>query len=357
MRAFSHRTLPASIVFGAGARRQLPALLAAAQRSRALVVTTPGQVGLGEDLLGLLGDRAVGVFAGARMHTPVDVTEQAVERARTLDADCLVAVGGGSTTGLAKAVSVRLGIPQFILPTTYAGSEVTPVLGETENGRKTTRRAAAILPGHVIYDPELTLSLPVAVSVTSAINALAHAAEALYARDLSPIVALMAREAIAVLAGVLPAIKAAPSALEARSDALYAAWLCGTCLGSVGMGLHHQLCHVLGGSFGLPHAPTHCVILPHALAYNRTAAPEAYAQIGAALGVADAAIGLQALVQALGGPLSLQALGMPQHGLERVVDLLLEAPYDNPAPLERSRLEVLLLNAWAGAPPHTGLQD
>ena len=350
-RAFTYRSLPSDIRFGPGLRHGLADLLEGAGLSRALVLTTPGQAGLGHETLKLLNGLAVGLFDGARMHTPTEVTGRALEEAQRLGADCLVAVGGGSTIGLSKAVSVRTGLTQIVVPTTYAGSEVTPILGETENGQKVTRRDDAILPRFVVYDPELTYGLPVQISVTSGINALAHAVEALYAPDSSPIVGLMAREAIGVMAGALPVIKADPGHIEARAEALYAAWLCGTCLGSTTMGLHHKICHVLGGSFDLPHAATHCIMLPHVLAYNSVAARPAYEQIGAILDTDRPELALFELVASLDGPLALNAIGMPEAGLDAVVGQLGASPYANPAPLVTERLRAMLADAWAGRPP------
>jgi maleylacetate reductase len=203
-------------------------------------------------------------------------------------ADCCVAVGGGSTVGLAKAIALTSGLPILAVPTTYAGSEMTPIWGLTAGGAKQTGRDARVLPRTVIYDPELTLGLPPRVAGPSGMNALAHCVEALYAPDTSPIVQLMAEEGIRALAAALPAIRVEPADLRARAGALYGAWLAGAALGTVSMGLHHKLCHTLGGSFGLPHAETHAVVLPYAAAYNRAAAPEAMSRAARALGATDA---------------------------------------------------------------------
>jgi alcohol dehydrogenase class IV len=268
-----------------------------------------------------------------------------------VDADCTVAIGGGSTVGLGKAIALRTDLPQIAIPTTYAGSEMTPIIGETEGGRKTTQRTLKVLPETVIYDVELTLSLPVKPSVTSGINSVAHAAEALYAENRNPIVSMMAEECIAALSRALPAIVASSTDREARSDALYGAWLGGTCLGAVGMALHHKLCHVLGGSFDLPHAETHTVVLPHALAYNAPAAPEAADRIARAIGARDAAGGLFDLERSLGAPASLRELGMPQDGIEGAADIAMQSPYWNPRPLERGAIRDLIARAWAGERP------
>jgi alcohol dehydrogenase class IV len=286
------------------------------------------------------------------MHTPVEVTARAVERVRALGADCTVAVGGGSTTGLGKAIALATGLDQIVVPTTYAGSEMTPILGQTERGVKTTQRSPAILPEIVIYDVDLTLTLPPALTATSGLNAIAHAVEALYAQDRNPIVSLMAEEGIAALARSLPVLTDAASDLAARSDALYGAWLCGACLGVVGMALHHKLCHTLGGSFDLPHAETHAVVLPHAVAYNSAAAPAAMSRIARALGSGDAARGLYDLAGRLGAPRALRELGMSEEGIERAADLAVQNPYWNPRPVERDAVRDLLARAWSGAPPH-----
>jgi alcohol dehydrogenase class IV len=322
-------------------------------RRRALVLSTAEQETAAHELAARLGDRVAGVFAGAVMHTPVAVSGRAVEVARETGADCTVALGGGSTIGLGKAIAWRTDLPQICIPTTYAGSEMTPILGETEGGLKTTRRSERILPEAVIYDVDLTLSLPPVLSATSGINAIAHAVEALYARDRNPVISLMAGEGAAALARALPKIAQAPGAADARADALYGAWLCGACLGAVGMALHHKLCHVLGGTFDLPHAETHTIVLPHALAYNAPAAPDAVASLSRALGADDPARALFDLAGRLGAKRALRDIGMPQDGIERATDIALANPYWNPRPVERAALATLIARAWAGEPPVT----
>jgi alcohol dehydrogenase class IV len=182
-------------------------------------------------------------------------------------------------------------------------------------------------------------------------NAMAHAVEALYARDRNPVISLMAEEGIRSLANALPQIMEDPHDPTARSDALYGAWLCGTCLGAVGMALHHKLCHVLGGTFNLPHAETHTIILPHAAAYNAPAATDAMKRVARALGTVDAAQGLFDLAGRLGTKQSLRDIGMPEEGIEQAVRATLAAPYWNPRPLEEAALRSLLTRAWNGHPP------
>ena len=320
--------------------------------SRALVLSTPEQHASAERVVALLGDRAAGIFPKAVMHVPIETARLARDEARRLGADCAIAIGGGSTIGLGKAIALESGLPIIAVPTTYAGSEMTPIYGLTEAGLKKTGRDPRVLPRTVIYDPELSLTLPISITVTSAFNAIAHAAEGLYAHDGNPIVALMAEEGIRASAAALAPLTTDPDDLLARSDALYGAWLCGSVLGQVSMGLHHKLCHTLGGSFNLPHADVHTVILPHALAYNATHAPQAMAKIARALGVADGARGIHDLALRYGAPVSLQAIGMPASGLDKVADLAVQNQYPNPRPLERAALRVLLQHAFDGVPPH-----
>lgn len=350
---FIYNALASRVVFGQGALVRLGAELARLGCERALVLSTPEQADLAQRAEAAADGRAAGIFAGARMHTPVDVTERALDVLREMKADCLVSVGGGSTTGLGKALALRTGLPQVAIPTTYAGSEMTPILGETQDGRKVTQRNDKLLPGTVIYDVDLTFSLPPALSATSGMNAIAHAAEALYAQDANPVTSLMAEEGIRALATALPVILQNPQDTPARNEALYGAWLCGICLGTVGMALHHKLCHVLGGSFDLPHAETHTVILPYAMAYNASAAPQAMQRLARALKAEDAATALWQLGARLGTPRSLAAIGMPVAGLERAADIALQNPYWNPRPLERAAILNLLRKAHAGEAPES----
>jgi alcohol dehydrogenase class IV len=285
------------------------------------------------------------------MHTPTDVTEHALSKVQECGADCTVSFGGGSSTGLGKAIALRTDLTQIAVPTTYAGSEVTPIIGETKDGVKVTQRTLKVLPEIVIYDVDFTLSLPQRLTVTSATNAIAHAVEALYAEDRNPVISMMAEQAIGALGRALPAIASDPHDRGARAEALYGAWLCGVCLGSVGMALHHKLCHVIGGTFDLPHADTHTVILPYAMAYNAKAAPEADAAVARTLGGNDGTSALVALATRLGSPKSLQSLGMPESGIDRAADLAVQNPYWNPRPIERNAIRKLIAAAWAGDPP------
>jgi maleylacetate reductase len=347
---FIYDGLPCRVIFGDGTLSRLGDEIDRIGAKRALVLSTPEQSKSANDLSASLGARAAGVFTRATMHTPTDITEQAMEAVRASRADCTVAFGGGSTIGLGKAIALRTDLLQIAVPTTYAGSEMTPIIGETAGGKKTTQRTLKVLPEVVIYDVSLTLSLPAKLSATSGMNSVAHAVEALYAENRNPIISMMAEECVRAFARALPVIVRDPKDRDARSDALYGAWLGGTCLGAVGMALHHKLCHVVGGSFDLPHAETHTVVLPHALAYNAPAAPEAAGRIAGALGVKDAALGLHQLAKRLGAPLALRDLGMPEGGIERAADIAMQNPYWNPRPLERNAIRDLIARAWAGDP-------
>ena len=349
-RGFVYTGHPGRVIFGFGTTSNLPDEVARLGASRPLILSTPPQEVQAQQIAELLGARAAGVFAGAVMHTPVEVSERAVEMAARLRADAVVAIGGGSTTGLGKAIALRTGLPQIVLPTTYAGSEMTPILGETENGLKKTQTTPKVLPQVVIYDVEQTMSLPAGLSGTSGINAIAHAIEALYARDRNPVTSTLALAAVKALASALPKIARDPADRDARYDALYGAWLCGICLGSVGMALHHKLCHTLGGSFDLPHAETHTVVLPHALAYNAPAIPDAMDALQTVLG-ADPAQALQDLARAVGAPLSLAAIGMSADGLDRATEIAMSNSYWNPRPLETGAIRTLMQRAFDGAPP------
>lgn len=351
MEEFVHTSRSARTVFGTGTLDRLSEEVRRLGCSHALLVTTPGRAGAAEQARGILGPLLTGHFDGAVMHTPVEVTEQALAVLHEAGTDCLIALGGGSATGLAKALAARTGLPQIAIPTTYAGSEATPVLGETADGVKTTRSDPALQPATILYDVELTLSLPLATSVTSGINAMAHAVEALYSPDVNPVTDALAVEAVGLLGRSLPALAADPGDRAARADALRAAWLCGICLGSVPMGLHHKLCHTLGGSFNLPHAETHTVVLPHAMAYNAPATPRAMRRIAQALDAPDAPAGVYDLVAALGGPLSLSKLGMHEQDLDRATELATATPYPNPRELTAAGIRGLLSGALDGVRP------
>lgn len=351
MDAFTYSANPTRVIFGNGSLSRVAEEIHRLGSKRALVLSTPGHRRHAERVAETLGSAAAGIFDRAVMHVPIETAAAARSEARRRGADAVVAIGGGSTTGLAKAIALELALPIVAIPTTYAGSEATPIYGLTEAGIKRTGRDPNVLPKVIIYDPSLTLGLPLTLSVASAMNAMAHAAEALYAADRNPVTDLLAEEGLQAIAKAIPRITADPRDGDARSDCLYGAWLCGTALGTVGMALHHKLCHTIGGAFALPHAETHSCLLPHTLAYNAPYATAAMDTIARAIGRPSAPLGLYDLGSENGAPLALRDLGLRDDQIDRAVDLAMASPYPNPRPLEREALRALLVNAWAGQRP------
>lgn len=337
--------------FGQGIRHNLVDELDLLAVKKPLILSTPQQSDLALELSEALGCRAAGVYTKATMHTPVAVTDDAFEHLKMSDADCLIAVGGGSTIGLGKALALRTDLPQIAIPTTYAGSEATPILGQTEDGLKTTLTDSKVLPEVILYDAELVATLPISLTVTSGLNAMAHAAEALYAENRTTKTTLLAIEGIELFTKGLPSLLKNPDDLEARSETQKGAWACGTVLGQVGMALHHKLCHTLGGAFDLPHAETHAIILPHAIAYNARAAAKELEVFSKVLGGTTAGLALYDFAQNLGAPLALRDLGLSEDDLDRAADLATQKPYPNPQPITRSEIRLLLGAAWAGEKP------
>jgi maleylacetate reductase len=351
MYEFTYTTQASRVVFGAGSMKLIQQEVETLGARRALVLCTPEQKAQAEVVSALLGPSSAGVFDGAQMHVPIENARRAREHAKAVDADCAVAIGGGSTIGLGKAIALESSLPIIAIPTTYAGSEMTPIYGITENGLKKTGRDAKVIPKTVLYDPELTMGLPVRLSIVSGLNAIAHAAEGLYAKDGNPVMSLMAEEGIRSLANGLRGVKKNGKDKTARSECLYGAWLCGMVLGNVGMALHHKLCHTLGGTFNLPHAETHAIVLPHALAYNSPVADEAMERIARALNVASAADGLYQLNEELGVPRGLREIGLRETDLDHACEVALSNPYWNPRPIDEKPLRALLQRAWEGARP------
>jgi maleylacetate reductase len=351
MSPFVFTGFPYRVVFGAGSLDKLGEEMTRLGAKRALILSTPEQRSDAAAIAARLGERCAGVFDKAVMHVPIEIAREARRLATNLQADCAVTIGGGSTTGLGKAIALESSLPIIAIPTTYAGSEVTPIWGITEDGLKKTGKDAKVLPKVVIYDPLLTMTLPAKLSATSGINAIAHAVEGLYAQDANPIMSMIAEEGIRAMAKGLPVVVKDPSNAEARANCLYGAWLCGSALASVGMALHHKLCHTLGGTWNLPHAETHTIVLPHACAYNATAAPIAMQRIARALEASSAPRGLFDLAQSLGASVALKDLGIKETELDRAADLATQAPYWNPRPIERNAIRKLLDDAYFGHRP------
>lgn len=333
MRAFTYQAQPGRVIFGLDSLALAPEEIERLGARRPLILHSPHCKEAAEALSALLDGRVAGLYEGAAAHVPIEAAEAARATAREARADCCIAIGGGSTIGLAKAIALDSSLPIIAAPTTYAGSEMTPIWGVTEGGEKRTGRDIVALPRVAIYDPRLTLDVPPRVAAPSGLNALAHCVEALYAPDTNPIVTLMATAGIRTLAEALPRVVASPRDLNARADALYGAWLAGASLGAVSMGLQHKLCHALGGGFNLPHAETHAIMLPHVIYYNVEAAPIAIQQVASALGIQDAARGVFDLTASLGVPTALKDIGMREQDLDRAAEIAVRTPYANPAPV------------------------
>ena len=353
MHQFEYNVLPSRVIFGSGSVNKLPDEIKRLNASRPVILSTSGRSNFADQISAVIKGASIevaGVFPKAKQHTPTQVSEEAAAYLKQLSADCVVSIGGGSVIGLGKAVSIRTGVPHICLPTTYSGSEMTPILGETKDGKKTTTSDAKILPAVVIYDADFTASLPPAVSSTSGINAMAHAVEALYAKNTNPIIFLLSLEGTKALVDSLPTIAADPSSKDARDLALYGSWLCGTALGSTNMGLHHKLCHVLGGSFGLPHAETHTIMLPHTLAYNAPCIPDSMAKLASAFpgSNGDALRGLEQLLDRLKVTRSLKDIGFKESDIDKAVEIATASQYPNPRALETDGIRALLRRAWAG---------
>lgn len=339
------------ISFSRDFRKALSEALTVQGRSRIMIVTTVRQVPMVEKLGRFLNQKLEAVFSNTEVHTPIKVTERALAIAGEKRVDCIVSIGGGSTTGLGKALSFRLGHPHIAIPTTYSGSEATPFLGETHNGNKTIFSDTAIRPEVVIYDPNLVTTLPRFLTITSGLNAVAHAVEALYAKDASEETSHLAIEGLKHFGTSLQKTADHPEDLAARESTLKGAWCCGAVLGQVGMAVHHKLCHILGGSFGLPHATTHSIILPHAVAFNRPMCESSLRPICDVFGTTQPETGLWQFARNIGAPLQLRSLNISEDSLRKVARMAVEKPYWNPRPVNEEDIFRLLMNAWIGNPP------
>lgn len=356
MKNFIYEGQPSRVLFGSGMLQQIKEECARLNFTKLLVISTPGHVYLAQKVANLIGGNAI-VHAKAVQHVPKNSVEEAIEVLKQMNIDGLVAIGGGSPIGLAKALALHTSLPIIAIPTTYAGSEMTPIWGITENGIKTTGNNTIVKPQTVIYDPELTVTLPANVTVTSGMNAIAHCVEALYAENGNPIISTLAEDGIRALVRSLPIILDNPSDLNARSDAQYGCWLASTALGSVGMALHHKLCHTLGGTFNLPHADTHTVILPHVVSYNEKFAPDAIKAIARAFSATEENLGgvIFDFILSLQAPISLKQIGMVQKDLTKAAELATKNPYYNPRPIEKEAIAELLTNAYEGRRPSNNI--
>ena len=355
MESFTHEALPGRVVFGPGSIRRVAEEIERLGPERVMIVAA-GRKKIAEEIYLSLGDRHVGTFKAVKPHVPLGVVEAARESARRLRADCLLVVGGGSAIGTAKAVALEVPLPIVAVPTTYAGSEMTPVYGTTDGLRKRTGTDLSVLPKVVVYDPELTLSLPPSVTGPSAMNAMAHCVEAFWAPGANPIASLTAEEGIRALSRGVPVAVRSPEDTEGRSATLYGAYLAGAAFAVAGAGIHHKICHVLGGAYGLPHAQTHTAVLPHAVAFYEPTLPRVMDRAARALGKVSGrkgpAAGLYDLAREIGSPTALKDVGMKEEDLDEAVGLVLKAaPKDNPRPLDETGVRTILEDAYEGRRP------
>ena len=353
---FVHEGQPMRVVFGAGRIADVASEVDRLGSTRVLIVAGGPEATFADRIAKDLGHRVVGRFSDVVMHVPVEVATAAARAATDSNADLVLCVGGGSSTGAAKAIALGTGLPILAVPTTYAGSEMTAIWGLTQDGVKNVGRDERVRPKVVIYDPELTLTLPVDISAASGMNAMAHLVEGLYAPGASPITALVAQEGIRALATALPAVVADPADRDARSLALYGAWLAGWTLGTAGMGIHHKICHVVGGNYDLPHAGVHSAVLPYAMAYNAVhAANELHrAQLAlqsAGIDAPDPATGMWQLERSIGAPTNLADIGLSQTDIPQAAAAVVAAGMVNPRPVDQQAIEQLLVDAWHGVPP------
>jgi maleylacetate reductase len=358
MEAFTYDQLPARIVFAPGALARVGDEIDRIGASRVMVIHDASASAFAAAVEAQLGHRRALLWGEVAQHVPVELAERARAAATDHDADAIVTIGGGSSTGLAKAIALTHGVPIVAVPTTYAGSEQTTIYGLTGGQHKQTGKNPVVQPRVVVYDPELTIGLPAGVTGPSAFNALAHSINALWAAGTNPITVALALEAVRAIAASLPTVMAHPDDVEARGDLLYGAALSGMTLGATSTGLHHKLCHVLGGRFGLVHADAHSVVLPHAVAFNAPALPTQMARLAEALGVpgADPAAALWDLAVASNVPTSLAELRgaegqLRRDQLDEVADTAAAEITANPRPVGAPELLGILHRAFDGVRP------
>jgi len=349
--SFVHEFAPQRVVFGRGRVAELGDEVERLGVRRVLLISQNSTMTAAAAARRQLGERVVAHIEDARPHAPAGDVARAREVAVNAGADCILAIGGGTATGLAKGTILKVAASLIVVPTTYAGSEVTSIYGVTERGRKKTGRDPRVVPRVVVYDPELTTGLTPQVTGASGMNAIAHCVEALYSKDPGPLVSLMATEAIRSLARSLPRCAVSPRDDEARSVALYGAYLAGMVLSSAGMAIHHRICHVLGGTYDLPHAQVNAIVLPHAVAFNATAATEAVGRVAQALDQEQAAVALFDLARSMGVSMALAELGLDASALAEVAAIVVESDFYNPRPASRSDVESILEAAYEGRRP------
>jgi len=345
---------PASrrVRFRVGAAGDLAALMAETGATKALVVCSASGPARYRDLLTGLGPKLADIYAGAETHCPEHTAFAALTAFARSGADCVVSIGGGSTIGLGKFIQVKSGRPHFCLPTTYCGSEMTPIYGMKIGEEKRTWRDPAAIPRVVIYDPLLSASLPPLDTVTTAMNGLAHCVEALYPERPNPIASAYALMGIRGFARAMPVLAADPRNSAARAEALYASYLGGLVVDMVGIGLHHKLCHVIGGMTDVPHGVSNAIVLPHVLAFNAPSLPAEMKAMAAALDAGDPAGALFALAERAGAPTALKDFGVDEARLDAMAAATAAIKFFNPRPVHEADVRTILAGAFDGRRRH-----
>lgn len=341
------------LVFGRGTRHDLAKYLDELGAKKVFVISDPNGAEVIASIVGPLSGRVVRIWTDVRQHVPEELAAAARDEVTRVGADSVVSFGGGSSTGLAKAIALSHGLPIVAIPTTYAGSEQTTIYGVTGNRHKQTGSNSIVLPRVSIYDVELTLGLPKNVTGASAFNALAHCVNGLSATGANPVTSAIALEGVRAIVESLPSVMAHPGDVEARERLQYGAAMAGITLGDTSTGLHHKICHVLGGTFNLIHADAHSVILPHSTAFNAGALPQEMARLSEALGCrrGDEGGALWDLAKRSDVPTSLRQLGLESRQLNETAERAANEITSNPRPVTAELLETLLRSAYEGTRP------
>lgn len=349
---FDHTTLGQRVLFGTGKAADHTAdAIAGLGAERVLLVADRFAINLADEIVGKAP--IVARIHDIVQHVPVENGRAAVDLAGSEAIDAVVAIGGGSATGLAKFVARDTGVPIIAVPSTFAGSEATNVWGQTEGRRKTTGVDDRVVPKVIVYDASLSRSLPGRLAVSSGLNAVAHAIDGLWAPRADPINVALATEGVRALVPGLRALHAEPDDLEGRETALYGAYLAAVAFASAGSGMHHKICHVLGGAYNLSHAEMHATVLPYVAAYNAPEAPEAMERIARIFDVETtrAPHALADFRDELGITGGLAALGLHEPDIPEAARLATESiPPSNPRHASVEDIENIIRAAWAGGP-------